>query len=106
MKETLQQLLQARAEAVDAQAAIVEAAESEGRELTPEEETESAGYEQQIHDLAQRSEAKQRHEERVSAVRSRQQQLGQPANNAPRPYALYGASVQQPRLDDGGFKNV
>lgn len=106
MNETLQELLQERAAAVDAQAALVDRAEAEGRELTPEEEAEFDKYEAKIAELDEKIEAKRKHEERVAAVRARQNQATQPATKPLRPETIYDFSVQKERLDDGGFKSL
>lgn len=97
---TLQELLQERAELVQAQAALIDAAKAENRDLNDEEAARFEELEQKIVALDEEIEKARAREEREAKVRARLEGLKSIAFHAPRP------GVGRREKDDGGFENL
>lgn len=107
-EQTLQDLMQARAEKIERQGAILAAARAENnRDLTEEEDQEFEKLESEIVDLDRQIEARKKKEQRESTFAARSRELEQPTDKPYRPSALFGGNPTQPQpKDDGGFKNL
>lgn len=106
-RKSAQELLQERASLVEAQAAIVDQAKAEGRDLTEEEVKRFEELDQQIEALDKEIEAAQRFAEIEAKVQARRADLNRPAEPRYRPDAVgVDYSVNNKRLDDGGFKSL
>lgn len=97
---TLQELLQERAELVQAQAALIDAAKAENRDLTDEEAARFEELEQKIVALDGEIEKAKAREERETKVRARVEGLKSVAVHIPR------SGVGKRDKDDGGFQNI
>lgn len=104
--KTLQELMQARANIYDKQMAILSAAESEGRELTAEEEEEFQSLETEYAEADRDVKEAEAREERANKMQSRGNELNGTAAPAFRPSAVAGHPVQQLKKDDAGFANL
>ena len=101
MVKSMQELLQERADLVKAQAALVDAAKAENRDLTEEEVARFEELENQITAMDQEIEKAREREAREAKVRERMQALSALAFPAPRP-----SGSRQRDLDDGGFESL
>ncbi|MCL6453557.1 MAG: phage major capsid protein [Alicyclobacillus sp.] len=99
----LQELLESRAEKVQRQRELLDAAKAENRDLTPEEVSIFDQLDTEIEGLDVKIEAARAQEQREQRVAAREKELNEPLNKPFRPALDY---VQQPKLDNGGFKNL
>ncbi|GAC40852.1 phage major capsid protein [Paenibacillus popilliae] len=104
--ESLAELMQARANIYDQQKAILDTAESEGRGLTQEEESQFQALENQFNEADRKVKEAEAREERAAAMTARGEELNSVQNTPFRPSAVGGAPVQIAPKDDGGFKNL
>lgn len=102
----LQQLLQARAEKVQRQSAILAKAKAENRELTAAEEAEFDSIEAEVTTLDGQIEAKRKQEQRESVVASRMSELDNPAEKPFRPAAVAGSGTQAQQKESYGFASL
>ncbi|MFD1777020.1 phage major capsid protein [Paenibacillus rhizophilus] len=102
----LQELMQARANIYDQQMAILSAAETEGRELTAEEEVKFQALETEYAEADQKVKEAEANEERANLMAQRGNELNGAQNKPFRPAAVAGAPVQTPKKDTAGFANL
>ncbi len=102
----LQELLQARAEKIKAQRALLDKAKAENRDLTEQEETEFNALDTEIADLEQKIEAARKKEQREAILASREASLDQPVSQPFRPAAVAGAPVQGDKKENYGFSSL
>ncbi|MCL6443921.1 MAG: phage major capsid protein [Alicyclobacillus sp.] len=100
----LNELLQARAEKIEQQRALLDAAESESRDFTPEEAQAFDALDAEIEALDAEIEKIRAHQARQEKVRNRERGLDEPMNEPFR--GAFGLDTQKPKLDDGGFTNL
>src|SRR5690554_8026468 len=104
--KTLQELMQERSAIFDQQQAILNLAETEGRELTPEEETKFNALETDFDAADKKVKEAQAKEQRSASMAARAASLDAPQGQAVRPSAVAGSPVQSAKTDDGGFDNL
>lgn len=104
--ETLAELMQTRANIYDQQKELLNQAESEGRDLTAEEETQFQALENQYNEADRKVKEAEAKETRAAAMAARANELNGSYSNKFRPSAVAGAPVQATPKDDGGFKNL
>lgn len=103
--ETLQDLMQQRADVHDQMETLLNTAKDEGRDLTAEEVQEFENLDAQYTELDEKILAKQEQENRAQKVANRASVINSQPQNF-RPAAAAGAPTQPKKLDDGGFKNL
>lgn len=99
----LQELLEARAEKVQKQRELLDAAKAENRDLSEEEVSVFDQLDAEIESLDGHIKAEQARMEREQKVAARERELEQPVTKPFRPALDH---VQKPKLNDGGFKNL
>ncbi|RJE89048.1 phage major capsid protein [Paenibacillus sp. 1011MAR3C5] len=101
-------MMQARAAKHTGMKALLDKAETEKRELTPEEEAQFNALDSEYEQLTAQIQAAEEAEGRKSKIASRENELGKPTGQPYRPSAsaLGGMPVQQKKMDDGGFTNL
>ncbi|EHQ63671.1 phage major capsid protein, HK97 family [Paenibacillus dendritiformis C454] len=104
--ETLAELMQSRSNIYDQQKAILNNAESEGRDLTSEEEEQFQTLENQFAEADRKVKDAEAKEARVAAMAARGNELNGSQDRPFRPSAVAGAPIQITPKDDGGFKNL
>jgi HK97 family phage major capsid protein len=104
--KSLDDLMQQRSNVFEQQQTLLNTAETEGRELTAEEETKFNSLEQQYNDLTADIEKEEAKEARKATMQQRANNLNEPQNKPFRASALGGAPVQVAKKDDGGFANL
>lgn len=103
---TLQELMQARAAIFDQQQAILNLAETEGRDLTAEEETKFNALEADFDAADKKVKEAEAKEARTNTMAARAASLDAPQGQVFRPSAVAGSPVQTAKKDDGGFANL
>lgn len=103
--KTLQELLQARAEKVQAQRTLLDNAKAETRDLNEEEATKFDNLQAEIADIEKDIQAKQKQEERELIVAGREKEL-ETQPKAFRPSYPVSHEVQSKQKDDRGFKSL
>lgn len=107
-EQTLQDLLQARADKIERQSGIIATAKADNnRDLTNEEDQEFDALEADIVDLDNKIAAREKMEKRENTVAARSASL-QNQNGTPyRPSALFGGNPTQPEpKNDNGFASL
>lgn len=106
-EDTLQEMMQSRAEKMDRQEQILKAARNEGgRDLTEDEDQAFEALETAIVELDQKIQSRKKRDERESKVSARAKELLQPHEQAYRSSGLGGLPVQEEKKDDGGFESL